>query len=97
MDLDEMVVKSGLYDSIEDYYNKQVSRIIKYNNIEEFINSLNKKTMENKKIKINPPEGYVVDEENSTFEEIVFKRIENKMPDSWEDIERFRALCPLAT
>lgn len=29
-----------------------------------------------KSVKITPPEGYVVDEENSTFEEIKFKSIE---------------------
>lgn len=53
------------------------------------INFLIKKyiIMENKKIKINPPEGYEIDKVNSTFEEIVFKKIRTKMPDSWEDIE----------
>ena len=31
--------------------------------------------MEEKSIKINPPEGYEIDKENSTFEEIKFKKI----------------------
>jgi hypothetical protein len=29
-----------------------------------------------KKINITPPEGYIIDKENSTFEEIVFKKVE---------------------
>ena len=41
--------------------------------------------MEEKTIKINVPEGYEVDEENSTFAEIKFKPIVAKYPKSWED------------
>ena len=44
--------------------------------------------MEEKKLKINIPEGYEIDKENSTFEEIVFKKIENplaKLPKTWEE------------
>lgn len=37
------------------------------------------------KIKITPPSGYEVDKEKSTFEEIVFKKIEKKLPTKWED------------
>ena len=43
--------------------------------------------MEEKKLKINIPEGYEIDRENSTFEEIVFKKIEDplaKLPKTWE-------------
>lgn len=36
--------------------------------------------MENKVLKIEPPEGYEIDKENSTFEKIVFKKIEGKYP-----------------
>lgn len=32
-----------------------------------------------KEIKITPPEGYEVDKENSTFEKIVFKKVEEKL------------------
>lgn len=32
-----------------------------------------------KEIKITPPEGYEVDEKNSTFEKIVFKKVEEKL------------------
>ena len=39
-----------------------------------------------KTIKIIPPEGYEVDKEKSTFEEIVFKKIENNLPMSWEEL-----------
>lgn len=37
-----------------------------------------------KEVKITPPEGYEIDKEKSTFEEIVFKPIENDFPKSWE-------------
>ena len=44
--------------------------------------------MEEKKLKINIPEGYEIDRENSTFEEIVFKKVEGplaKLPKTWEE------------
>lgn len=37
------------------------------------------KYMENKEIQIIPPEGYEVDKEKSTFEKIVFKKVEEKL------------------
>lgn len=37
------------------------------------------KYMENKEIQIVPPEGYEVDKEKSTFEKIVFKKVEEKL------------------
>lgn len=44
--------------------------------------------MKEKKLKINIPEGYEIDRENSTFEEIVFKKVEDplaKLPKTWEE------------
>ena len=44
--------------------------------------------MDTKKLKINIPEGYEIDREKSTFEEIVFKKIEDpfaKLPKTWEE------------
>jgi hypothetical protein len=41
-----------------------------------------------KSIKIEIPEGFEVDKEKSTFTEIIFKKIEFKLPQSWEDIDR---------
>ena len=44
--------------------------------------------MDTKKLKINIPEGYEIDKENSTFEEIIFKKIEDpfsKLPKTWEE------------
>ena len=44
--------------------------------------------MNTKKLKINIPEGYEIDEEKSTFEEIVFKKVEDpfsKLPKTWEE------------
>lgn len=42
--------------------------------------------METKELKIQVPEGYEIDKENSTFEKIVFKKVENELPKSWEDL-----------
>lgn len=43
--------------------------------------------MDIKKLKINIPEGYEVDKEKSTFEEIVFKKINPlfELPKTWEE------------
>ena len=44
--------------------------------------------MEEKKLKINIPEGCEIDREKSTFEEIVFKKVEDplaKLPKTWEE------------
>ena len=44
--------------------------------------------MEEKKLKINIPEGYEIDKEKSTFEEIVLKKVEDpldKLPKTWEE------------
>ena len=40
--------------------------------------------METKELKIQIPEGYEIDKENSTFEKIVFKKKDTK-PRSWEE------------
>lgn len=37
-------------------------------------------------IKITPPEGYEIDKEKSTFNEIVFKKLEPNLPMSWEEL-----------
>ena len=42
--------------------------------------------MENKELKIQAPEGYEIDREKSTFENIVFKKVERKLPKRWEDL-----------
>nr|DAN48264.1 MAG TPA: hypothetical protein [Caudoviricetes sp.] len=42
--------------------------------------------METKELKIQVPEGYKIDKKNSTFEKIVFKKVENELPKSWEDL-----------
>ena len=41
--------------------------------------------MENKELKIEVPQGYEIDKENSTFEKIVFKKIAD-LPESWENL-----------
>lgn len=40
---------------------------------------------ETKEIKINVPDGYEIDKEKSSFEHIVFKKKENKLPETWEE------------
>ena len=40
-----------------------------------------------KNLKINVPEGYEIDKDESTFENIVFKK-KNELPKSWEDLRR---------
>lgn len=40
--------------------------------------------METKEVKIQAPKGYEIDKENSTFEKIVFKKIDNR-PKTWEE------------
>ena len=43
--------------------------------------------MKTKEFKIQVPEGYEIDKENSTFEKIVFKKIGKELPKSWEDLK----------
>lgn len=42
--------------------------------------------METKEMKIQAPEGYEIDKEKSTFEKIVFKKVDD-LPKSWEELE----------
>ena len=43
--------------------------------------------MKTRELKIQVPEGYEIDRENSTFEKIVFKEVENELPKSWEELK----------
>ena len=43
--------------------------------------------MKNKEINIIPPNGYEIDKENSNFEKIVFKKIYNNLPKTWEELK----------
>ena len=43
-----------------------------------------------KTLKINVPDGYEIDKEQSTFENIVFKEIKKELPKSWEEIEKLQ-------
>lgn len=38
-------------------------------------------------LKINAPEGYEIDKEKSTFDEIVFKPVKKELPKSWEELK----------
>ena len=46
--------------------------------------------METKELKIEVPAGYEIDKENSTFEKIVFKKIEKELPKSWEELHMIK-------
>lgn len=48
----------------------------------------------NTEIKITPPEGYEVDEENSTFECIKFKPIKPQLPATWEEFCKTHSIKP---
>ena len=57
----------------------------------------NYSNMNTKKLKINIPEGYEIDKEKSTFEEIVFKKVEDplaKLPKTWEEYCKYAKDCP---
>ena len=41
-----------------------------------------------KEITISIPEGYEIDKEKSTFEKIVFKKKEQTLPKTWEELKR---------
>jgi len=43
--------------------------------------------MKTKEFKIQVPEGYKIDKEKSTFEKIVFKKVEKELPKCWDDLE----------
>ena len=40
-----------------------------------------------KTLKITPPEGFEIDKEKSTFEEIVFKPVKKQLPKSWKELK----------
>ena len=46
-----------------------------------------------KKVTIDVPDGYEIDNEKSTFTNIIFKPIENKHPKAWEDAFIGKPLC----
>lgn len=43
-----------------------------------------------KTLKIEIPNGFEIDKENSTFEQIVFKEIKNELPKSWEELKKVK-------
>lgn len=67
-----------VYSIIEDSYNYTLEMF------DQVINEPKENNMETKEIKINVPEGYEIDEENSTFECIKFKPIKKEL--TYEDV-----------
>ena len=66
------------YDVIENIYNYTLEMF------DQVINESKTNNMETKEIKINVPEGYEIDKENSTFECIKFKPIKKEL--TYEDM-----------
>ena len=52
--------------------------------------------MERKELKIEIPQGYEIDKEKSTFEKIVFKKVNSlsKLPKTWEEYCKYTKGCP---
>lgn len=77
-DLKEVTIKQynatlKVYSIIEDSYNYTLEMF------DQVINEPKTNNMETKEIKINVPEGYEIDKENSTFECIKLKPIEKEL------------------
>ncbi len=47
-----------------------------------------------KELKIEIPQGYEIDRQKSTFEKIVFKKIEPCKPTTWEEYCKYTKDCP---
>ena len=47
-----------------------------------------------KELKIEVPQGYEIDRKKSTFEKIVFKKIEHCKPTTWEEYCKYAKDCP---
>ena len=47
-----------------------------------------------KELKIKIPKGYEIDRQKSTFEKIVFKKIEHCKPTTWEEYCKYAKDCP---
>lgn len=43
--------------------------------------------MKDRELKIEVPDGYEIDKEKSTFEKIVFKKVEKELPKCWEELD----------
>ena len=47
-----------------------------------------------KELKIEVPQGYEIDRQKSTFEKIVFKKIEHRKPTTWKEYCKYAKDCP---
>ena len=47
-----------------------------------------------KELKIEVPQGYEIDSQKSTFEKIIFKKIEPCKPTTWEEYCKYAKDCP---
>lgn len=43
-----------------------------------------------KSVKIEVPQGYEIDKEKSTFENIVFKEVKKELPETWEELKEIK-------
>lgn len=84
------VAKNGTFDvfSVNLLKNVIVLHIWFYISIFAFDINNNLKQNNMNELKITIPEGFEIDKENSTFELIKFKKIENKLPKKWEELNK---------
>ena len=47
-----------------------------------------------KELKIEVPQGYEIDRQKSTFEKIIFKKIEHCKPTTWKEYCKYAKDCP---
>ena len=47
-----------------------------------------------KELQIEVPQGYEIDRQKSTFEKIVFKKIEHRKPTTWKEYCKYAKDCP---
>lgn len=91
-------IDKGLYiwneDTFEDapFFICETSPCPTKEQLEAIFGIKRKKDKDMKTLKVTPPDGYEIDKENSSFEEIKFKKIKNKYP-KWEDIKHIEGYC----
>ena len=76
-------VINGFYGNIK-YFKDENYTIINSTDITDMIKSTDMK----QEFTITPPSGYEIDEEKSTFQKIVLRKIEKKFPTKLEEIDR---------
>jgi hypothetical protein len=81
------------YQLYNNFFLKNLTSIIKNDTMSKislqkiWLQKQLKKNKIMKTLKIEIPNGFEIDKENSTFEQIVFKELEKALPKSWKDLK----------